>query len=227
MLRPPTVAPFRDRADAGARLAAELHPTVVGRPDVVVLGLPRGGVPVAFEVARALGTPLYILVVRKLGVPGHEELAFGAVASGGLRVLNPEVARALPESVVADVTVRQERELADREASYRGDHRPLDLAGRTVVLVDDGLATGASMRAAIAAVRRQGPAAIVVAVPVGAASTCEMLRNEADAVVCGATPAPFHAVGAWYVDFSPTTDDEVRRLLALTREGTGPDPGAG
>ena len=187
-----------------------------------MLGLPRGGVPVAFEVARALGAPLDVVVVRKLGVPGHEELAFGAVASGGLRVLNPEVARDLPLSVVDDVTARQQRELVAREASYRGNRPALDLSGRTVVLVDDGLATGATMRAAVAAVRRQGPSSVVVAVPVGAAPTCELLRHPgeapgADAVFCALTPAPFVAVGAWYQDFSPTTDDEVRRLLERAR----------
>jgi len=188
-----------------------------GRPDVVVLGLPRGGVPVAFEVARALGAPLDVLVVRKLGVPGHEELAFGAVASGGLRVLNPEVAGGLPPAVVDDVTARQRQELATREALYRGDRPPLDLDGRTVLVVDDGLATGASMRAAVAAIRGHGPAAIVVAVPVGAAQTCERLRSEANEVVCALTPVPFRAVGAWYEDFFPTTDEEVRSLLARAR----------
>ena len=171
----------------------------------------------AFEVARVLGAPLDVLVVRKLGVPGHEELAFGAVASGGLRVLNPEVADSLPPEVVDAVTARQQQEVIAREAMYRGDSPPLDLAGRTVVVVDDGLATGASMRAAVAAVRQRGPATIVVAVPVGAAQTCERLRSEADDVMCALTPAPFRAVGAWYEDFSPTTDDEVRRLLARAR----------
>ncbi len=211
----PTAAPFRDRAEAGVRLAAEFDPSWHGRPDVVVLGLPRGGVPVAFEVARALDVPLDVLVVRKLGVPGHEELAFGAVAGGGLRVLNAAVARALPSSVVDDVTTREREELERREVLYRGDRPPLDLAGRTVVVVDDGLATGASMRAAVAAVRLLGPSAIVVAVPVGAAPTCELLRSDADSVVCAVTPEPFIAVGAWYEDFSPTADDEVRRLLDM------------
>ncbi len=211
------VAPFRDRSDAGTRLATVFDESWGGRPDVVVLGLPRGGVPVAFEVARVLGAPLDVLVVRKLGVPGHEELAFGAVASGGLRVLNPEVADSLPPEVVDAVTARQQQEVIAREAMYRGDSPPLDLAGRTVVVVDDGLATGASMRAAVAAVRQRGPATIVVAVPVGAAQTCERLRSEADDVMCALTPAPFRAVGAWYEDFSPTTDDEVRRLLARAR----------
>jgi predicted phosphoribosyltransferase len=178
---------------------------------------------VAFEVAQALRVPLDILVVRKLGVPGHEELAFGAVASGGLRVINPDVARSLDPSVVAEVTARQQQVLADREAAYRGDRPPLDLTGRTVLLVDDGLATGASMRAAIAAVRQQDPASVVVAVPVGAAATCELLRNDsgADAVICKVTPQRFIAVGSWYEDFSPTTDDEVRRLLALARGVAG------
>jgi predicted phosphoribosyltransferase len=186
---------------------------------VVVLGLPRGGVPVAFEVARTLGAPLDVLVVRKLGVPGHEELAFGAVASGGLRVLNPEVAATLPSGVIEEVTARERTELERREALYRGDRPPLDLAGRTVLLVDDGLATGASMRAAVAATRRQDPAAIVVAVPVGAASTCELLGSEADAVICAVRPEPFIAVGAWYGDFSATADDVVRQLLAESRTG--------
>jgi predicted phosphoribosyltransferase len=188
-----------------------------GRSDVVVLGLARGGVPVAAEMARILDVPLDVFVVRKLGVPGHEELAFGALASGGLRVFNDDVVAGLPAEVVAEVTAREQEELARREASYRGDRPPLDLRGRTVVLVDDGLATGASMRAAVGAVRSQDPASIVVAVPVGAAATCEQLRTEAlvDAVVCAATPDPFMAVGSWYLDFSATTDDEVRRLLAV------------
>ncbi len=173
--------------------------------------------PVAAEVARALAAPLDVLVVRKLGVPGHEELAFGAVASGGLRVLNADISRGLTPEVVEAVTVRERDALAAREASYRGDRPPLDLHRRTVILVDDGLATGASMRAAIGAVRVQAPAAVVVAVPVGAAATCELLRTgaEADAVVCPVTPDPFLAVGAWYDDFSPTTDDEVRHLLSV------------
>ncbi len=208
------MAPYRDRADAGARLGAGFDASWHGRPDVVVLGLARGGVPVAYEVARALDVPLDVFVVRKLGVPGHEELAFGAVASGGLRVLNDDVVATLSAEVVAEVTAREEAELADREALYRGDRPPLALGGRTVVLVDDGLATGASMRAAIGAVRAQEPAAVVVAVPVGSASTCARLRADADAVVCTATPEPFMAVGSWYLDFSPTTDEEVRRLLA-------------
>ncbi|HVF13004.1 MAG TPA: phosphoribosyltransferase [Acidimicrobiales bacterium] len=219
-MRSPTGAAFRDRTDAGCRLAGSFDPSWRGRPRVVVLGLPRGGVPVAYEVARFLGAPLDVLVVRKLGVPGREELAFGAVASGGLRVLNPEVARSLPLAVVADVTAQQRLELEVRETAYRDDHPPLDLSGRTVVVVDDGLATGATMRVAVAAVRLQDPAGIVVAVPVGAAPTCESLRREADVVICSLTPTNFVAVGAWYDDFSPTTDDEVRRLLAHARAGS-------
>jgi putative phosphoribosyl transferase len=184
------------------------------RPDVVVVGLARGGVPVAYEVARILDVPLDVFVVRKLGVPGHEELAFGALASGGLRVFNDDVASVLPPEVVAEVTAREQAELARREASYRGDRPPLERAGRTVVLVDDGLATGASMRAAVGAVRTRDPASIVVAVPVGAGPTCERLGAEADEVVCPLIPERFQAVGSWYLDFSPTTDEEVRRLLA-------------
>ena len=211
--RPPAAAAYRDRADAGARLVAAFDASWAGRPDTIVLGLARGGVPVAYEMARALGAPLDVFVVRKLGVPGHEELAFGALASGGLRVLNEDLAAKLPAAVVAEVTAREAAALGEREAAYRGDRPPLDLRGRTVILVDDGLATGASMRAAVGAVRAQGPAEVVVAVPVGAATTCELLRTEADLVVCPLTPRHFIAVGSWYGDFSPTTDDEVRRLL--------------
>ena len=214
-LRPPPVVPYRDRADAGVRLAAAFDPSWAGRPDVVVLGLARGGVPVAYEVARALGVPLDVFVVRKLGVPGHEELAFGALASGGLRVLNEDLAATLPPEVVAEVSAREWDTLVAREAAYRGDRPPLDLRRRTVILVDDGLATGASMRAAVGAVRTRYPAGVVVAVPVGAPATCEQLRTVADLVVCPLTPERFVAVGSWYDDFSPTTDDEVRRLLTL------------
>ena len=213
--RPPPVVPYRDRADAGVQLAAAFDASWHDRPDVVVLGLARGGVPVAYEVARALQAPLDVFVVRKLGVPGHEELAFGALASGGLRVLNEELAAGLPPEVVAEVTARESAALTEREATYRGDRPPLDLRARTALLVDDGLATGASMRAAVGAVRAQGPAAVVVAVPVGATATCELLRTEADLVVCPLTPRRFVAVGSWYDDFSPTTDEEVRRLLTV------------
>jgi len=205
---------FRDRREAGRVLAQELA-AYARRPDVVVLALPRGGVPVAYEVARALGAPLDVFLVRKLGVPGHEELAMGAVATGGVRVLNDQVVRALgiPPDVIDMVAAWEQQELARRERLYRGDRPPPDVKGRTVVLVDDGLATGATMRAALAALRQQQPARRVVAVPTAAAQTCDALRTEADDVVCATTPEPFDAVGFWYEDFSQTTDDEVRELL--------------
>jgi predicted phosphoribosyltransferase len=205
---------FRDRSEAGRLLAAQLEHHA-HRPDVVVLALPRGGVPVGFEVARRLPAPLDVFVVRKLGVPGREELAFGAIASGGVRVLNEEVVaeRGLSERVIADIEVLEREELERREREYRGERPPLDVRGREVVLVDDGLATGATMRAAVAALRRLSPARIVVAVPVADASTCEALRTEADEVVCAETPEPLLAVGLWYQDFSQVTDEEVRTLL--------------
>jgi predicted phosphoribosyltransferase len=205
---------IRDRTDAGRQLAAELT-HYAGRDDVTVLGLPRGGVPVAFEVARALGAPLDVFLVRKLGVPGHEELAMGAIASGGVRVLNDAVFRALrlPEGEVERVAATERRELERRELEYRGDRPPLDVRGRTAILVDDGLATGSTMRAAVAALRRLGPSRVAVAVPVGAAETCEDFEGEADEAVCAHEPDPFYAVGMWYRDFSQTTDDEVRDLL--------------
>jgi putative phosphoribosyl transferase len=205
---------FRDRSDAGRRLAAKLK-AYAGRPDVLVLALPRGGVPVAFEVAQALHAPLDVFLVRKLGVPGHEELAMGALATGGVRVLNKDVVRKLgiPEDVIDAVSAAERRELERRERNYRGDQPPPDLRGRTVILVDDGLATGATMRAAVAAVRQQGPARVVVAVPVGAPETCAELREEADETVCAITPDPFYAVGLWYEDFSQTSNEEVRDLL--------------
>jgi predicted phosphoribosyltransferase len=210
---------FRDRHDAGRLLAAKLAP-YANRSDVLVLALPRGGVPVAYEVARALGAPLDVFVVRKLGVPGQEELAMGAVATGGVRVLNPEAVRGLriPASVIDAVTEQELQELARRERLYRGDRPPPDVRGRTVILVDDGLATGATMHAAIQALRQREPAHIVVAVPIAAPETCETLRAEVDDVVCAVTPEPFHAVGLWYEDFSQTTDEEVRDLLARSRE---------
>ena len=183
---------------------------------MIVLALPRGGVPVAAEVARALGAPLDVFLVRKLGVPGFEELAMGAIAAGGVRVLNDDVvreARVAPE-VVDRVAGEQQAVLDQRAIAYRGDRPAPDIAGKVAVLVDDGLATGATMRAAVAALRRLAPAEVVVAVPVGAAPTCERLREEADRVVCLLTPDHFQAVGRWYDDFDQTTDDEVRRLLA-------------
>ena len=208
---------FHDRAEAGQYLAAELD-AYRGRQDVLVLALPRGGVPVAFEIARALGVPLDVFLVRKLGVPGHEELALGAIATGGLRVLNDEVVRAvgLSDAVIERITDREQQELLRRERSYRQDRPPPDVRGRTVILVDDGLATGATMRAAARALRQQDPAHLVVAVPVASEETCRQFQDarEADEVVCALTPEPFLAVGYWYDDFSQTTDEEVRDLLA-------------
>jgi len=205
---------YRDRREAGRQLAAKLA-AYAGRPDVIVLALPRGGVPVAYEVARALRAPLDIFLVRKLGLPGHEELAMGAVASGGIRVLNEEVVRALriPEEVIDEVAAEELEELERRERLYRGDRPPPDVRGRTIILIDDGLATGSTMRAAIAALRQQHPARIVVAVPVGAPETCAEFQDEADEAICALTPEPFYAVGLWYGDFTQTTDKEVRDLL--------------
>jgi predicted phosphoribosyltransferase len=209
---------FRNRTDAGRQLAGKLA-AYADRPDVVVLALPRGGVPVASEVARALGAPLDVFVVRKLGVPGHEELAMGAVATGGLRVLNDEIVHGLdiPEREIAAVADRELHELSRRERLYRGDHPPPDVGGRTVILVDDGLATGATMRAAVQALRQQQPARIVVAVPTASPDTCEALKAAADDVVCAMTPEPFFAVGHWYDDFTQTTDDEVARSLGTPK----------
>jgi predicted phosphoribosyltransferase len=205
---------FRGRRDAG-RVLATLLQHYRGRDDVIVLALPRGGVPVGYEVARALGAPLDVFLVRKLGVPGHEEFAMGAIASGGAVVIDDDVVRALgiPPPVIERVAEQEARELARRERAYRGDRPMPDIAGKTVILVDDGLATGSSMRAAIQALRRRGPARIVVAVPAAPESTCRELEAEVDEVVCATTPSPFFAVGQAYWDFSQTTDDEVRELL--------------
>ena len=205
---------FRDRHEAGRRLAAQLM-DYADRPDVLVLALPRGGVPVAFEVAQALHAPLDLFLVRKLGVPGHEELAMGAIATGGVRVLNDEVLRYLhvPDEVIDAVASKEQRELERRERLYRDDRPAPDVRGRTVILVDDGLATGSTMRAAAAALRQQQPAKIIIAVPVSAPQTCDEFRSEVDEIVCAVTPEPFHAVGLWYKDFSQTTDQEVRDLL--------------
>lgn len=207
------VARFRDRRAAGRLLAAQLV-AYAGRADVVVLALPRGGVPVAYEVALALRAPLDLLLVRKLGVPGHEELAFGAIASGGVRVLNTDVLAEtrLTREQIEQITVRQQRELEHREALYRGERRPLQLRGTTALIVDDGLATGATMRAAVAAVRQLDASPVVVA-PVAAPATRAALARSADAVVCAITAEPFVAVGLWYWDFAPTSDEEVRELL--------------
>ena len=209
---------FRDRADAGRHLLSRLG-AYQGRPDVVVLGLPRGGIPVGYEVARGLGAPLDVFVVRKLGVPGQEELAMGAIATGGVRVVNRDVVDALhiPPDVLDRAAEAERRELERRERSYRGDRPEPQVEGRTVILVDDGLATGSTMRAAVQALRQQRPARIVVAVPVAAFATCEELRREVEDVVCFATPEPFMAVGRFYDDFSQTTDEEVHDLLASAR----------
>jgi predicted phosphoribosyltransferase len=206
---------FRDRSDAGRQLAAQLR-AYANRPDVIVLALPRGGVPVGYEVACALGAPLDVFLVRKLGVPGYEELAMGAVATGGVRVLNDDVVHGLriPEYVVDAVAAWEQQELARRERVYRGDTPQPDVRDRTVILVDDGLATGATMLAAIRAIRQQHPARIVVAVPTASPQACEEMRSEASDVVCAITPEPFYSVGLWYENFSQTTDEEVRDLLA-------------
>lgn len=208
-------ARFRDRAEAGRILARHLQ-HYGDRTDVVVLALPRGGVPVAHEVAHALSSPLDVFLVRKLGVPGQEELAMGAIASGGTRVLNDEVIAELgiPESIVEEASRRQQEELQRQEQLYRGNRPPIDGRGKTVILIDDGLATGSTMRAAVRALRQEHPARIVVAVPTGAASTCEQLRQEVDEVVCVIMPEVFYAVGLWYQDFSQTTDEQVRDLLS-------------
>ena len=212
-------ARFRDRVHAGRRLAQHLLP-YAGRPNLLVLGLPRGGVPVAAEVAEALDAPLDVFLVRKLGLPGHEELAMGAIASGGIRVLNPEVVNAVrvPGPVIDAVARREGAELERREREYRGDRPAPEIRGRTVLLVDDGLATGSTMRAAVAALQSEQPEKLVVAVPVAAPETCDAFREVVDDVVCAATPEPFYAVGLWYDDFSQTTDAEVRALLARARE---------
>jgi predicted phosphoribosyltransferase len=206
--------PYRDRTDAGVQLAEHLG-AYAGRADVVVLGLPRGGVAVAAEVARSLGAPLDVFCVRKLGVPGDPELAMGAIATGGIVVVNEAVVAeaGVPSSMLADVTAAERAELERREHAYRGERPAVPLAGRTVLVVDDGLATGASMRAAVRAVRAAGPASVVVAVPVAAAETCRSLEAEADEVVCALAPEGFRTVGGWYEDFSTTSDDEVRRCL--------------
>jgi putative phosphoribosyl transferase len=206
---------FRDRLDAGNNLAPRLAPTYAGRRDVVVLALPRGGVPVAFPIATALDAPLDVFVVRKLGVPGHEELAMGALARGGVRVLNESVIQALgiPKAAIEAAAQREALEIERRERDYRGERPYPAVEDRIVILVDDGLATGSSMRAAVRALRQSRPREIVVAVPVGSPETCAELRDEVDEVICGETPRDFSAVGEWYRDFRQTTDEEVRDLL--------------
>ncbi len=205
---------FRDRTEGGQLLATKLA-AYANRPDVLVLALPRGGVPVAFEVARALHAPLDVIIVRKLGVPGEEELAMGAIASGGVRVLNDDVVQmlAIPEGVINKVAAHEQQELERRERLYRGDRPAYEVRGRTIILVDDGIATGATMRAAVAALRQQQPARIVIAVPAAPSSTCEEFAAEVDELVSVIRPDGFFAVGFWYENFSQTTDEEVRDLL--------------
>jgi putative phosphoribosyl transferase len=214
---------FRDRYEAGQQLVEHLA-GYANDPSLLVLALPRGGVPVAFEVARALHAPLDVLLVRKLGVPGQQELAMGAIASGGVRILNEAVVTGLqiPPARIEEVAAHEQAELARREHQFR-DARPWpDLHGRTVMLIDDGLATGATMHAAAIAVRRQEPARLIVAVPVAAPETCNALRAVVDEITCAITPERFHAVGLWYDDFAQTTDDEVRELLARAAHELGP-----
>lgn len=216
---------FLNRADAGRRLAERLY-AYRSHPDAIVLGLPRGGVPVAYEVAQSLQLPLDVFVVRKLGVPGYEELGMGAIASGNVIVLNQEVLRSLqnPDAILENVIEQEKIELERRETQYReGQPFPL-LRGRTVILVDDGLATGATMRAAALALKKQEVASIVVAVPVGAPETCQALSREVDEVICLFAPPYFHGVGQFYEDFSQTTDPEVRHLLAKAREASNWQP---
>lgn len=206
---------YGDRIEAGKQLALQLD-DYAHRDDVLVLALPRGGVPVAYEVAKALHAPLDIFLVRKLGVPGYEELAMGAIATGGVRVLNDEVVTylSIPEDVIDAVTEDELEELKRRERAYRGDRPRPEVQGKTVVLVDDGLATGSTMRAAAAALRQKQPARIVVAVPVSARQTCDEYRMGVDEIICANTPEPFLGVGQWYFDFSQTTDDEVRQIMS-------------
>lgn len=214
---------YRNRRDAGRALGAALS-KYAGEPGLLVLALPRGGVPVGYEVARALDAPLDVFVVRKLSVPGQREFAMGALASGGARVLSDDVISALgiSESAVEAIAVAEQRELNRRERLYRGHLPPLDVETRTVILVDDGLATGSTMRAAISGLKQLSPGRIVVGVPIAAPETCQELSREVDEMVCAATPQPFHAVGLWYEDFSQTSDAEVRQLLEARR-----DPSAG
>jgi putative phosphoribosyl transferase len=209
---------FTNRRHAGRVLALELG-KYAGRTDVTLLALPRGGVPVAYEVARALGAPLDVFVVRKLGVPGHEELAMGALASGGVCVLNDEVIRShgITKEDILEATRAEGQELGRRDRAYRGDRPPAEISGKTVIVIDDGLATGSTMRAATQAVRQRAPARVVAAVPVAAPETCSEMREEADEMICAITPEPFYAVGFWYDDFSPTSDEEVRNLLEKAR----------
>jgi putative phosphoribosyl transferase len=208
--------PFRDRRQAGRALAGLLE-HYRGRENLLVLALPRGGVAVGFEVAHALQAPLDVIVVRKLGFPGHEEFAMGAIASGGVRVMNPLAGTRVSPEAVAEAVAREQAELIRREQLYRAGRPAASIRGRTVIVVDDGLATGSTMRAAVLAIRQQHPAHLAVAVPVGAEDSCEQLRGEADEVVCAAMPEPFRAVGLWYQHFPQASDDEVRDLLEEAR----------
>lgn len=214
---------YRDRREAGRLLAHQLH-EYAGRDDVVVLALPRGGVPVGYEVARALDAPLDVFTVRKLGVPGNPELAMGAIATGGLVVLDQRLIQLLgiDRSQVQRTVEAESRELQRREAAFRGNRGPPDVTGKIAILVDDGLATGSTMRAAALAVRELKPAKIVVAVPVAAEETCDAFRDVVEEIVCAVTPKPFHAVGLWYDDFEQTSDEEVRELLAAGSEESEP-----
>ena len=218
------MAPFKDRRDAGKKLAQKLR-AYAGSPGALILALPRGGVPVAYEIALALHLPLDIFLVRKLGVPGREELAIGAIASGGVRVLNDDITRLLsiPDEIINFVANRELQELQRRENLYRGERPVPQVRDRTVILVDDGLATGASMRAAVAGLRAHRPERIVVAVPAAAAETCDAFRAEVDEVVCAITPEPFYGVGRWYEDFSQVSDEEVRILLEEANRQLLPD----
>ena len=210
--------PFRDRTDAGQFLSTKLM-AYANREDVLVLALPRGGVPVAFEVAKAINAPLDVFLVRKLGVPGNKELAMGAIATGDVLVLNEEVIKALdvPRVEIDLVTAKEKQELERRERIYRGDYPPPDVQGYTVILIDDGLATGSTMRAAVVALRKQTPGRIVIAVPIAAESTCNEFRSEVDEVICAVTPQPFLSVGTWYENFLQITDDDVREILKRAR----------
>jgi len=208
------MAIFKDRADAGKRLAKELS-KYSNRPDVLVLALPRGGVPVAFEVARELNVKMDVFIVRKLGVPGNEELAMGAIASEDVRVLNEDIIRSyqIPDRIIATVAANELRELERREHRYRGNRPRPDMKGMTVILIDDGLATGATMHAAVEALKTKRPAKLIVAVPTASPDTCKFFKGIVDEMICATTPEPFYAVGAWYKDFSQTTDEEVCKLL--------------
>ncbi len=210
---------FKNRKAAGQQLAKALSHHA-NKADVLVLGLPRGGVPVAFEVARELKAELDVMIVRKLGVPGHKELAMGAIASGGVRIINEDIVRSLriPQEMIDSVAAQEQEELLRREQSYRGSRPALDIENHTVIVIDDGIATGATMRAALAALKQLNPAHLVVAVPTGATDTCAELKRSADEVVCLSTPEPYIAVGVWYEEFPQTSDDEVRTLLRLATD---------